>query len=105
LISHGIDTTILEIDPIVYEYSTKWFKLPKNHTAFIGDAVEFVDSATVAIPATYSYDYIIHDVFSGGIEPADLFTYEFLRNLNKLLKPEGVIAIVSTFLPSIYVAN
>ncbi|KAJ4331385.1 hypothetical protein N0V85_009957, partial [Neurospora sp. IMI 360204] len=39
------------------------------------------------------FDYIIHDVFTGGAEPVALFTYEFLQNLNSLLKPDGVVAI------------
>jgi spermidine synthase len=79
----------------VHEYATTYFNLPANHTAVIEDAVSFVDRATAKVPAALSYDYIIHDVFTGGVEPADLFTFEFLRNLKKLLKPEGVIAIVS----------
>lgn len=94
LIYHGVDTTIVEIDPVVHEFATKYFNLPKNHTVVIDDAVAFVDRATAAVPATFAYDYIIHDVFTGGTEPVDLFTFEFLQNLKKLLKPEGVIAIV-----------
>jgi hypothetical protein len=39
------------------------------------------------------YDYIIHDVFTGGAEPVDLFTLEFLSGLHQMLKPDGVIAI------------
>ena len=42
-----------------------------------------------------NYDYIIHDVFTGGAEPVELFTEEFLAGLSQLLHPEGVIAIVS----------
>jgi hypothetical protein len=34
-------------------------------------------------------------VFTGGAEPVDLFTLEFLQGLGDLLKPDGVIAIVS----------
>jgi spermidine synthase len=98
LISHGVDTTIVEIDPVVYDFAAKYFNLPKNHTVVIENAVSFVNRATAAVPAAYSYDYIIHDVFTGGAEPVDLFTYEFLRDLKKLLKPEGVIAIVSVIL-------
>ena len=81
LIYHGVDTTIVEIDPIVHEYATKYFNLPKNHTAVIDDAIAFVKRATAAVPPAYAYDYIIHDVFTGGTEPVDLFTFEFLRDL------------------------
>ena len=41
------------------------------------------------------YDYIIHDVFTGGAEPVELFTEEFLRGLGNSLSVNGVIAIAS----------
>ena len=39
------------------------------------------------------YHYIIHDVFTGGSEPVDLFTLEFLGSLGEMLTDDGVIAI------------
>ncbi|EEQ28811.1 spermine/spermidine synthase family protein [Microsporum canis CBS 113480] len=39
------------------------------------------------------YDYIIHDVFTGGVEPLDLFTQDFMQGLDTMLDDEGVIAI------------
>lgn len=39
------------------------------------------------------YDYIIHDVFTGGAEPLPLFTDHFLRNMRSLLTSDGVIAV------------
>ncbi|KAI9894725.1 MAG: hypothetical protein M1814_002081 [Vezdaea aestivalis] len=92
MISHGIDTTVIEIDPLVHQYATDYFELPTNHTTVIQDAVQYVQSAQAANHQTY--DYIIHDVFTGGAEPADLFTIEFLRGLHSLLKPNGVIALI-----------
>lgn len=44
---------------------------------------------------TNIYDYMIHDVFTGGAEPIELFTLEFLVGLSDLLKWDGVIAIVN----------
>lgn len=41
-----------------------------------------------------TYDYIIHDVFTGGAEPIDLFTREFIMGLSDLLRSDGVVAIV-----------
>ncbi|KAL1971033.1 hypothetical protein VTN77DRAFT_2867 [Rasamsonia byssochlamydoides] len=92
LISHGIDTTIVEIDPVVHKFATQYFHLPANHTAIIEDAVTFVQNAQKQ-PEPRRYDYIVHDVFTGGVEPVDLFTLEFLQGLNSLLKNDGVIAI------------
>ncbi|KAL4892201.1 S-adenosyl-L-methionine-dependent methyltransferase [Aspergillus ambiguus] len=91
-ITHGIETTIVEIDPVVYKFATEYFNLPSNHIAAIEDATAFVKrSQESANPV--QYDYIVHDVFTGGAEPVELFTLEFLQGLNALLKPDGAIAI------------
>lgn len=94
MIAHGINTTIMELDPVVHEFAVKYFGLPSNHSAAIGDAVTFVES-TAQAGLGHMFDYIIHDVFTGGAVPAELFTFEFLSGLNYLLKPDGAIAIVS----------
>ena len=91
LINMGVQTTIVELDPVVHYFASKYFDLPQNHTSFIQDAVVFVDNNAPKYPG--SYDYIVHDVFTGGAEPASLFTYEFLSGLYQLLKEDGVIAI------------
>ncbi|KAL9122301.1 MAG: hypothetical protein Q9187_001149 [Circinaria calcarea] len=95
LIAHGIATTTVEIDPVVHEFATLYFDLPKNHTSIIEDAVMFVARVQAAGSRRFSYNYIIHDVFTGGAEPADLFTQEFIQGLSDLLKRDGVIAIAS----------
>ena len=91
MIAHGINTTIVEVDPVVHEFATKYFALHSNHIAVLRDAVPWVD--TVAKESPSSYDFIIHDVFTGGAEPAALFTVEFLSGLSALLTEDGVIAI------------
>lgn len=92
-INLGVNTTIVELDPTVYDYAMKYFDLPPppKHKAVIEDAVPFVANTAETQPA--SYDFIIHDVFTGGAEPTALFTLEFLRGLEKLLKNDGVVAI------------
>ena len=103
----------MEIDPAVHRIALEYFKLPKNHTAYIEDATVFVrreldrskalaqsnpaNSGDVGYRkvAQGSYDYIVHDVFTGGAEPVELFTKAFIQGLSDLLKPNGVIAIVS----------
>ncbi|OJD13810.1 hypothetical protein AJ78_05767 [Emergomyces pasteurianus Ep9510] len=92
LVNHGIDTTVVEIDPAVYHLAANYFSLPKNFTPVIQDAVKFVDEASKATPIS-RFDYIVHDVFTGGVEPVSLFTIEFMRGLRSLLKRDGVIAI------------
>ncbi|KAI1737440.1 S-adenosyl-L-methionine-dependent methyltransferase [Xylaria scruposa] len=91
LISHGIDTTIVEIDPVIHKFASKYFGLPPNHTAVIQDVVSW--SQLNAPILREQYDYIVHDVFTGGAEPVDLFTDAFLEGLKNMLKPNGVIVI------------
>ncbi|KAI0811710.1 S-adenosyl-L-methionine-dependent methyltransferase [Xylaria sp. FL0064] len=91
LISHGIETTIVEIDPVVYKFASKYFGLPSNHTAVIEDVVSW--SQVNAPSLRENFDYIVHDVFTGGAEPVDLFTDTFLEGLKHMLKPNGVIVI------------
>ena len=85
----------MEIDPVVHEYATQYFHLPGNHTSIIKDAVSYVDSLKSHGQDVGKYDYIIHDVFTGGAEPIELFTKEFLEGLSYLMNSNGVIAIVS----------
>ncbi|KAI4155646.1 MAG: hypothetical protein LQ340_000865 [Diploschistes diacapsis] len=121
LIAHGINTTVVEIDPVVHKMALDFFNLSKNHTAYIEDATVFVKNQIVEMATEVQarnaaakdsskedmvlgkYDYIVHDVFTGGAEPVDLFTETFIRSLSYLLKPDGVIAInyaTDVFLPS-----
>jgi spermidine synthase len=78
---------------MVHEFATVYFDLPHNHTSIIGDATEVVNDMQSSKTGK-KYDYIIHDVFTGGAEPIELFTLEFLTDLSNLLTGNGVIAIV-----------
>lgn len=99
LIAHGVHTTTVEIDRVVHDFASSHFDLPNNHTSIIGDAVKVV-SDIQSNRISHEYDYILHDVFTGGAEPIDLFTMEFLTDLRRLLKQDGVIAIVSQSRPA-----
>ncbi|KAI6858436.1 spermine/spermidine synthase [Hortaea werneckii] len=90
LMAHGINTTTLELDPKVFEYATKYFALPPGHNV-ITDAVSWVSQASKE--ESQKYDYILHDVFTGGVEPLSLFTNSFLSDLRNLLTPNGVIGL------------
>lgn len=93
MIKHGVETDIVELDPAVYQYANDYFGLSKNHTAFIEDAVGFIDREVTS--GKKLYDFILHDVFTGGAVPAALFTRELFMGLRTLLSKDGVIAIVS----------
>lgn len=90
LVSHGIDTTVVEIDPAVTKFAQQYFGLRENRAPIVQDATIY---AADAIKSETRYDFIVHDVFTGGAEPVDLFTLEFLTHLHTLLQPNGVIAI------------
>ena len=95
--AHGINTTVVELDPVVYKFATKYFGFPSPHNVMIQDAVTFVEKYRGTDEDRRTYDYIIHDVFTGGAEPVELFTREFLQGLSDLLNADGVIAIVCAF--------
>lgn len=78
---------------MVHKFATEYFGLPNNHTAVIQDVVSW--SQQNAPTLQEHFDYIVHDVFTGGAEPVDLFTDTFLQGLRHMLKPTGVIVIVS----------
>lgn len=97
MIAHGVETDVIELDPVVYRYAKEYFYLRENHTAYLEDAVTFVKrEINNQGPDRKKYEYILHDVFTGGAVPASLFTQEFFSGLRDLLADDGVIAIVSS---------
>jgi len=86
---HGIESVVLELDPVVEQYARKHFGLPREQRVEIADAVQWVSRT----PKLQRFNYIIHDVFTGGAEPLALFTEKFLSNLRALLEVDGVIAL------------
>ncbi|KAH9006743.1 hypothetical protein EDB86DRAFT_2867952, partial [Lactarius hatsudake] len=95
-----IDTTVIEIDPAVYNASRQYFGLPDlgSGRVFIRDARAVVAEKRLAAlqHSTHDvdkYDYVVHDCFSGGGVPAHLFTVEFWEDLKVIMNPEGVVAV------------
>ncbi|KAK6613903.1 spermine spermidine synthase [Botrytis cinerea] len=72
LISHGIHTTLVEIDPVVVDFAQKYFSLPEPQETIIDDAVS---------------------VASNFAAQGKKFNYIFLKDLHDILEPGGVIAI------------
>ncbi|KAG0637339.1 S-adenosyl-L-methionine-dependent methyltransferase [Tuber brumale] len=94
LITHGVETDVVELDPVVHQYASEFFQLIENHTAYIEDAITFVKREnSYRGKDRKKYEYILHDVFTGGAVPASLFTLEFFVGLRDLLSEDGVIAI------------
>ncbi|KAF9551682.1 hypothetical protein EC957_006575 [Mortierella hygrophila] len=88
LIQHGLLVDIVEIDPAVVDYATEYFDWPAPHEKFIQDGRQFIRNAPEG-----KYDYVIHDVFTGGGVPPSLFSLEALHDIQRIMRPDGVLAM------------
>lgn len=97
---HKIPTTIVEIDPAVYNAARKWFGLadPGVGRVFFDDARSWVADKHANIQAGKEevlYDIVVHDCFSGGGVPEHIFTVEFWDELTTIMAPGAVLVVVS----------
>jgi spermidine synthase len=102
---HNISTTVVEIDPAVYEAARNFFGMPDPgpDNVFLEDARGWVErrrhSQGKSDPAgDTSFDIVVHDCFSGGGVPKHLFSVEFWEGLKSLMHEKGVVAVVSPFI-------
>jgi len=103
LIKHNLSTTVIEIDPAVYEAAIKYFGMPvlgPGHI-FLEDARSWIQRHHAEVIRTQSerhqedlYDIVIHDCFSGGGVPEHIFTVEFWEELKSIMHPDGLVAVV-----------
>jgi spermidine synthase len=91
--AHNVLLNIVELDPAVYDLATKYFNLEPKHNIYIQDGRDFINYE----PSQY-YDYVLHDVFTGGSVPSSLFSFEALEQIKRILKKDGVLALVGFFL-------
>ncbi|KAK7060415.1 hypothetical protein VNI00_001180 [Paramarasmius palmivorus] len=98
---HGMNLTIIEIDPAVYEAARRFFGVPDpgEGNAFLEDAGAWVATRAAErrnlteVVEKDLYDIVIHDCFSGGGVPQHLYTIEFWNDLKTLVKEDGVVVI------------
>jgi hypothetical protein len=88
LMDSGAVVDVVELDPILYRYAIEYFDLPTPRSAFLIDGRVFLDKA-----AEKQYDFVLHDVFSGGVVPSSLFSIEALQKIDYILKDDGVLAV------------
>ena len=98
--NHGFKTTIVEIDPAVYDAARTYFGLPDpgEGRVFLQDARGFIRQRKQKLGLGEDlpkFDVVIHDVFSGGGLPGHLFTLEFWNDLKDTMKEDGVVVVVS----------
>lgn len=82
----GCIVDAIEIDPIVARFATTYFAL--QTPVIVQDARHFVN-----IASDHTYDYVIHDVFTGGDASYALFTESFFRDVRRIMRPNGVLAL------------
>jgi hypothetical protein len=98
--NHGLETTIVEIDPVVYDAARTYFGLPDpgEGRVFLQDARKFVWDRKRKLELgedLSKFDVVIHDVFSGGGLAGHLFTLEFWNDLKGVMTEDGIAAVVS----------
>ncbi|KAJ1734303.1 hypothetical protein LPJ61_001150 [Coemansia biformis] len=92
----NVRVDVVEIDPAVHEAAVRFFGLPRNLNAVhLMDGRRFIDQAPAAI-----YDYIVHDVFTGGSVPAALFSQSAVGQLRRILRRDGVLAMNYVGIPN-----
>ncbi|KAJ6539617.1 spermine/spermidine synthase [Mycena capillaripes] len=95
---HGIETTIVEIDPAVYDAARLFFGLPDHAPGnlFLEDARAWAARRRAIVEVGKPddlFDIVVHDCFSGGGVPEHIFTVEFWDDLKAALHPEGVVVV------------
>ncbi|KAG8915699.1 hypothetical protein FRC01_003536 [Tulasnella sp. 417] len=113
----GISATVVEIDPAVHEYAYRFFNLtghppfprtdPHPETIhprisqshhmdgrkYVQDRANFVKRIQEDARLEQRYDYVVHDVFTGGSVPAHLFTKEMWDDVKTVMRPDGILAV------------
>lgn len=90
----GCEVDAVEIDPTVVLYAQTYFHFrPTN--VYVEDAQLFLKRARLQVSngTRGKYDYIIHDVFTGGAVPLGLISRTVLSNIADILTPSGILAL------------
>ena len=86
---------VVEIDQAVVNVAKRFFFFEEtdNMQVTVADARNFIKRAGLA---GVQYDYIVLDAFTGDYIPEHLLTREFLREVQRILSPGGVL-VANTF--------
>ncbi|RHZ78145.1 hypothetical protein Glove_167g96 [Diversispora epigaea] len=85
---HQVSLDIIDLDPVVYEYAIKYFRLENHHRFYQQDGRKFINNEESGI-----YDYVLHDVFTGGSMPSELYSIEALEQIKRVMKEDGIMAL------------
>ncbi|WPY00450.1 SAM-dependent methyltransferase [Candidatus Trichorickettsia mobilis] len=89
----SVKLDIVEINPDIPALAKKYFAFQEDdHTRiFVEDGFDFIKNSH-----HNSYDIVIIDAFTKDYVPPSFLTLEFVKNVQNVLKPNGVVA-VNTF--------
>lgn len=82
---------VVDIDPDLKEIAEKYFfeeKLNNKIKSFVSPARFFINNK---IKEGKKYDFILVDVYSSWSIPLQLWTYEFYKDINSILKEDGEV--------------
>jgi hypothetical protein len=88
-INHGISVDVVELDPVVYYMARDYFGLKQPSSVHLESGRTFLERADQD-----TYDYILHDIFTGGSVAPKMFSLEILQLIKSALKPNGILAMV-----------
>ncbi|XP_063902063.1 uncharacterized protein LOC135121710 isoform X2 [Zophobas morio] len=90
----GLQVDVVELDPRIVDLATTYFSFFKKDAAsvriYIEDVAKWIRRPEAE---TNRYDLILHDVYSGGFVPPNLFTREFLSAIRSLLSDGGIFCV------------
>jgi hypothetical protein len=93
---HALGSTVdaIELDPAVVTYARRFFQM-RVPNIYVEDAVKFIERATdeVLSKRCAPYNYVVHDVFTGGAVPRTLFTEDTFRAIRSIMSEDSVLAV------------
>lgn len=89
----------LELDPAVYHAARTYLNLGQPHEVVLEDGLQVVTDRAhrlrnMSRDDVELSDLVIHDCFTGGSVPAELFTVDFWNDLALSMKPDGILVVV-----------
>ncbi|KAH8553377.1 S-adenosyl-L-methionine-dependent methyltransferase [Umbelopsis sp. PMI_123] len=88
LLSQGIDVDVVELDPAVYYMARDYFDLMQPSSVYLESGRTFLERCNSS-----SYDFVLHDIFTGGSVAPGMFSREVMELIKRSLKTNGIIAI------------
>lgn len=84
--THGCEVDAVELDGGVAAFARDWFGFPGR--IIVNDGRRFIEKLQ-----DQTYDYIVHDVFSGGGISTNLVSRAEFKYLRRIIKKDGVFVI------------